>query len=117
MRWLDRLAHFDILIEYTAGRNSNLTDYMSKNPTEKPSNEESYGEEYVINMVSELLKLYRKDGQLLNKHRPKMSNDGPIAEYGFNDEPRNSFRTINRKNSRANEHKQLDQSIRRRQRL
>ena len=31
-RWLDRLSHFDVNIQYTAGENFPLTDYLSRHP-------------------------------------------------------------------------------------
>ena len=31
-RWLDRLSHFDVNVQYTAGKNISLTDYLSRHP-------------------------------------------------------------------------------------
>ena len=31
-RWLDRLSHFDLNVQYTAGKNIPLTDYLSRHP-------------------------------------------------------------------------------------
>ena len=31
-RWLDRLSHFDVNVQYTAGKNIPLTDYLSRHP-------------------------------------------------------------------------------------
>ena len=31
-RWLDRLIHFDVNVQYTAGKNIPLTDYLSRHP-------------------------------------------------------------------------------------
>ena len=31
-RWLDRLGHFDVNVQYTAGKNIPLTDYLSRHP-------------------------------------------------------------------------------------
>ena len=73
MRWLNRLAHFDIAIKHTAGKNSALTDYLSTHPTEEATTEGNHDEEYVFNILSKLCKLNRKYGLLLHidrKFRP-----------------------------------------------
>ena len=31
-RWLGRLSHFDVIVQYTAGKNIPLTDYLSRHP-------------------------------------------------------------------------------------
>ena len=31
-RWLDRLSHFDVNVQYMAGKNIPLTDYLSRHP-------------------------------------------------------------------------------------
>ena len=31
-RWLDRLSHFDVNVQYCAGKHMKLTDYLSRNP-------------------------------------------------------------------------------------
>ena len=54
MRWLDRLAHFDISKKYTAGKSLVLTDYPSRHPTEEATTVETHVEEYVIKILSEL---------------------------------------------------------------
>ena len=68
-RWLDGLAHFDISIKDTAGKNSILTDYLSRHPTGEATTEKTHDEEYVINIFSGFFKLNRKYGQLLNTDR------------------------------------------------
>ena len=62
-RWLDRLAHFDIAIQHTAGSNLKFTDYLSRNPVEGATPEDKNDEEYVIIMLSEQAKLNAKYGQ------------------------------------------------------
>ena len=44
-RWLDRLNHFDISLKDTAGKEMKFTDFISRNPTEKPEPEENYQED------------------------------------------------------------------------
>ena len=61
-RWLDRLSHFDLNVQYTAGKNIPLTDYLSRHPivntgenaTENSlsgQNEAESEEEFVINQI------------------------------------------------------------------
>ena len=40
-RWLDRLNHFDISLEHTAGKEIKFTDFISRNPTETAEPEEN----------------------------------------------------------------------------
>ena len=35
-RWLDRLSHFDVNVQYTAGKILTLTDYLSANGLSEP---------------------------------------------------------------------------------
>ena len=55
IRWLDRLAHFDINIELIAGKSMALVDYLSKNAISKREPIENYEEEYVIDCIIPLL--------------------------------------------------------------
>ena len=61
-RWLDRLNHFDVNIQYTAGKNIALTDYSSRHPivpteiTELENkadgqNEAEADEKFVVNQI------------------------------------------------------------------
>ena len=59
-RWLDRLEHFDIAIQHTAGSNLKFTDFLSRNPVENASNEDVYDEQYVIIILSEQAELNAK---------------------------------------------------------
>ena len=67
-RWLDRLAHFDIAIQHIAGSNLKFTDFFSKNPVEKATNEDVYDEQYLINILSEQAELNVKYGTLFADH-------------------------------------------------
>ena len=61
-RWLDRLSHFDVNVQYTAGKNIPLTDYLRRHPivpteiTELKNkadalNKAEAEEEFVINQI------------------------------------------------------------------
>ena len=74
-RWLDRLSHFDINIQYTAGKNIPLTDYLSRHPivpTEiaelenkaDGQNEAEADEEFVINQIYGLFEFNRERGSI-----------------------------------------------------
>ena len=83
-RWLDRLTHFDISIQHTAGSNLKFTDYLSRNPVGGATPEEIYDEEYVINILTEQAKLNIKYGPIFadqsecKKVKTEIKND--IAE-------------------------------------
>ena len=68
-RWSDRLAHFDISMKHTEGKNLVLMDYWSRHPTEEAKTGGTHDEEYVIKIVSELFKLNHKYGQFLKRDR------------------------------------------------
>ena len=72
-RWLDRLSHFDVNFQYTAGRNILLTDYLSRHPIsnseESEINDETLRqeeteaeEEFVINQIYGLFEFNRTIG-------------------------------------------------------
>ena len=74
-RWLDRLSHFDVNLQYTAGRNIPLTDYLSRHPiistaesgTENGRNEQretESEEEFVINQIHGLLEFIQTNGSI-----------------------------------------------------
>ena len=69
-RWLDRLSHFDVNIQYTAGKNIPLTDFLSRHPivpTEIAElenkavgpNETEADEEFVVNQIYGLFEFNR----------------------------------------------------------
>ena len=74
-RWLDRLSHFDVNVQYTAGKNIPLTDYLSRHPI-IPSEiaelenkaegltEAEAEEEFVINQIYGLLEFKQKRGSI-----------------------------------------------------
>ena len=74
-RWLDRLSHFDNIIQYTAGKNIPLTDYLSRHPivptkiTEienkaNGQNEAEADEEFVVNQIYGLFEFNRARGSV-----------------------------------------------------
>ena len=71
-RWLDRLSHFDVNVQYTAGKNIPLTDYLSRHPIvnelgteELNANEEKEAEEeFVINQIYGLFEFNRTNGSI-----------------------------------------------------
>ena len=77
-RWLDGIVHFDISIKHSAGNDLALTDYLSRHLTKETTTEETHGEEYLINTLSELFKLNHKHGRQLNTDR-KFRSTGQSA--------------------------------------
>ena len=76
-RWLDRLSHFDVNVQYTAGKNIPLTDYLSRHPiiheheTETPreGDESEAEEEFVINHIYGLFEFNRTNGSITQHMR------------------------------------------------
>ena len=44
-RWLDRLSHFDVNVQYTAGKNIPLTDFLSRHPIVNTAENETENDE------------------------------------------------------------------------
>ena len=57
-------TNFDISIQHIAGSNLKFTDYLSRNPVGGATPEEIYDEEYVINILTEQVKLKIKYGPI-----------------------------------------------------
>ena len=66
-RWLDKLNHFDICLKHTAGKEIKFTDFISRNPTEKPEPEENYEEEFVINAIAQLATVNARIGRIFDQ--------------------------------------------------
>ena len=72
-RWLDRLSHFDVNVQYTAGKNIPLTDYLSRHPitheheakTPCENEERKAEEEFVINQIYGLFDFNRVNGSIM----------------------------------------------------
>ena len=73
--WLDRFSHFDVNIQYTAGKNIPLTDYLSCHPiipteiTELENkadgqNEAEADKEFVVNQIYGLFEFNRARGSI-----------------------------------------------------
>ena len=74
-RWLDGLSHFDVNVQYTAGKNIPLTDYLSRHPTVPTEltelenkadglNETEAEEEFVINQIFGLFEFNQTRGNI-----------------------------------------------------
>ena len=74
-RWLDRLSHFDVNVQYTGGKNIQMTEYLSRHPiipTEIAElenkadglTEAEAEEEFVINQIYGLLEFNQKRGSV-----------------------------------------------------
>ena len=70
-RWPDRLNHSDISLKHTAGKEIKVTDFVSRNPTEKPEPEENYKEEFVINAIAQLATVNACIGRIFNQSVPR----------------------------------------------
>ena len=74
-RWLDRLSHFDVNIQYTAGKNIPLMDYLSRHPIVPTKiaelenkadgqDDAEADEEFVINQIYGLFEFNRERGSM-----------------------------------------------------
>ena len=62
-RWLDRLNRFDITLKHTAGKEINLPDFISCNPTKNAEPGENCKEEIVINAIAQPVTINRRIGR------------------------------------------------------
>ena len=88
-RWLDSLSHFDVNVQYTAGKNIPLTDYLSRhqivNAGENAAennfsgqNEAESEEEFVINQIHGLFGFIQTNGSIkrfTERNKPKQKTD------------------------------------------
>ena len=83
-RWLDRLSHFDVNVQNTAGKNIPLTDYLSRHPivsTVENETESSVSglfeteaeEEFVINQIHGLFDIIQMNGRIMRLKEPTKS--------------------------------------------
>ena len=74
-RWLERLSHFDVNVQYPAGKNIPLTDYLSRHPivpTETTEleikadgqSETKAEEEFVVNQIYSLFEFNQTRGSI-----------------------------------------------------
>ena len=86
-RWLDRLPHFNINVNHIAGKHLALTDYLSRNPVLSPQADDTYDEEYVINIFLPHYSLISKYGCLSN-HMNQSESGTEKSERKTNNKPR-----------------------------
>ena len=105
-RWLDRLAHFDISIQHIAGSNLKFTDYLSRNPEEGATTENTYDEQYVINTLTEQAELNLKYGRVFTnqlQHAPnaKITHDCELSGQSETNRTFENNRHVNKTNERT----------------
>ena len=105
-RWLDRLAHFDISIQHIAGSNLKFTDYLSRNPVEGATTENTYDEQYVINTLTEQGELNLKYGRVFTnqlQHAPnaKITHDCELSGQSETNRTFEKNRHVNKTNERT----------------
>ena len=105
-RWLDRLAHFDISIQHIAGSNLKFTDYLSRNPIEGATTENTYDEQYVINTLTEQAELNLKYGRVFTnqlQHAPnaKITHDCELSDQSKTNRTFEKNRHVNKTNERT----------------
>ena len=64
---LDRLNHFDKTLKYTAGKDINFTNFISRNPTEIAEPEEIYEKEFVISAIAQLATVNCRIGRIFDQ--------------------------------------------------
>ena len=87
-RWLDKLSHFDVNVQFTAGKNIPLTDYISRHPiVNTAENEtendgsgqtETESEEFVINQIHGLFDFIQTNGSIkrfTERTKPRQKSD------------------------------------------
>ena len=95
-RWLDRLNHFDISLKYTAGKEINFTDSISRNPTKTAEPEENYEEEFVINAIAQLATVNGRIGRIFDQS--ENSNTANMHDTRTRTGSRNSKTNTNHSN-------------------
>ena len=100
-RWLDRLSHFDVNVQHTAGKNIPLTGYLRRHPiiytgeseagNERNRREETESEEvFVINRIHGLFEFnqtIRSITQFIEQTAPSQRTDQ--SEHGIPTRKRN----------------------------
>ena len=82
---LDRLNHFDITLNYTAGKEIEFTNFISQNPTENAEPEENYEEKFVINAIGRLATVNGFLDGFSTNQKPRYGQDGKHACYAHAD--------------------------------
>ena len=86
-RWLDRLAHFTIIVNHIAGKHLALTDYLSRNQVLPPQADNTYDKEYVINNILPHYSFISKYGCLSN-HSNQSESGTENNDSKANNKPR-----------------------------
>ena len=88
-RWLDRLSHINVNVQYTAGKNIPLTDYLSRHPIVNTAENEKENdisgqseteseEEFVINQIHGLFDVIQTNGSIkrfAERTKPRQKTD------------------------------------------
>ena len=123
-RWLDRLNHFDITLNYTAGKDIKFTDFISRNPTENADPEKNYEEEFVINAIAQLATVNERIGRIFkqsensnttktdNMHdtRKRTGTSHCKTNNGHSNSTLTAYKTITDKNEQLTDPKQFANS-------
>ena len=100
-RWLDRLSHFDVNVQYTPGKNIPLTNCLSRHPiipteiaeVENKADgltEAEAEEEFIINQIYGLLEFNQKRGSIKRfTERNATTEDFNESQSDFNIRERN----------------------------
>ena len=75
-RWLDRLNLSDTSPKHTAGKEINITDFISRNPTESPEPEKNFELEFIINGIAQLATVNASRGRNFNQSHGKNETNG-----------------------------------------
>ena len=100
-RWLDRLGHFNVNIQYTAGTNIPLTDYLSRHPivccgeievesNANGQNEIECEEEFVVDQLYALFEFNQASGstkRYIERTTPRQKTDS--SQHGIHMRERN----------------------------
>ena len=87
-RWLNRLTHFDVNVQYTAGKNIALTGYLTRHPIVNTAENETEnyksgqtetesGEEFVIKKIHGLFDFIQTNGSIkrfTERTKPRQKN-------------------------------------------
>ena len=84
IRWLDRLAHFDISIQHIAGNKLKNTDFLSRNPVEGATTENLHDAQYVINILTKQAESILKFGRIFKNPPQCAPNNKSTHERKLN---------------------------------
>ena len=107
LRWLDRLAHFEIKIKHVAGKHMGLTDILSRNPVSKPEPIVNYDKEYVINCIIPLFAFINNHGSINESkmketqtdHSKKCEQKTDQSQNRYQNKPKSSHGKTNERSS------------------